>query len=394
MTDITLHNADPDAAKIGDLYAQSRGSMVEAMRFAVACGMSLILKQQSLAHGQWLPWLRANADVLGFKDRTANLLMKAATDPQLTADLMGNVDDATALAISRKVWGNATSRPKAPQCEQAGDVSKVETRIDTKGREQPAPKPPKADQLKLDLAPPRVIKPPRKTEVSPPLVHSDDDGYEEWECCDLCGCDPPELTERQFRHELIEFLKRRAFYHKLDAWSVANAFTKLGEAIDLAAASYNIDPAHVTAIDFTWSYLNPPDGTYRGGFVKEADQSGVALCVIMYYDAMTSNRALLNEAIELQGGWEVWRTKVWRGRPTISNLEFGQAQSEAIAWLRTNHPERAREIERGEERATEPETKPPSLAEPPPEMVECPKCHGTGNMDDDGIPEFLRRQSS
>ena len=33
-------------------------------------------------------------------------------------------------------------------------------------------------------------------------------------------------------------------------------------------------------------------------------------------------------------------------------------------------------------------------AEPPPEMVECPKCHGTGNMDDDGIPEFLRRQPS
>jgi len=139
---VTLHNADPDAAKIGDLYAQARGSMVEAMRFAAACGLSLIKKKQSLAHGQWLPWLEANADVLGFKDRTANLLMKAASDPQLTADLMGNVDDATALAISRRIWGNATSQPKAPKCEQTGDVSLSDTRTDSKGRKQPAHKPP------------------------------------------------------------------------------------------------------------------------------------------------------------------------------------------------------------------------------------------------------------
>ena len=73
---------------------------------------------------------------------------------------------------------------------------------------------------------------------------------------------------------------------------------------------------------------------------------------------------------------------------TIINMLLVEANKRAVESILSEEPTTAAE------RATEPETKPPSLAEPPPEMVECPKCHGTGNMDDDGIPEFLRRQSS
>jgi phage N-6-adenine-methyltransferase len=64
----------------------------------------LIAKKDGLEHGQWLPWLKANAEVLGFKDRAANLLMKwAAANPQLTADLDF---DTAAAASSRQLWGN------------------------------------------------------------------------------------------------------------------------------------------------------------------------------------------------------------------------------------------------------------------------------------------------
>jgi hypothetical protein len=60
-----------------------------------------------LAHGQWLPWLKANAEVLGFKaDRTARLLMRAAANRKLASDL----NEATAVALNRLLWGHADSR--------------------------------------------------------------------------------------------------------------------------------------------------------------------------------------------------------------------------------------------------------------------------------------------
>jgi hypothetical protein len=58
-------------------------------------------------YGTWLPWLAANADVLGFETRrTAAMLMKAASNGKLTSHL----DDATALGISRQLWGNNNVR--------------------------------------------------------------------------------------------------------------------------------------------------------------------------------------------------------------------------------------------------------------------------------------------
>ncbi|MDE5446478.1 DUF3102 domain-containing protein [Bradyrhizobium sp. CSA207] len=112
-TDIVKRgNTDPDATEIGELYARARGSMVDAVRQAIACGEKLIAKKKTFAHGHWSQWLQANAEVLGFGERTARMLMKAASNRQLASDL----DNTTALAISRKIWGHAQPQePKEPK---------------------------------------------------------------------------------------------------------------------------------------------------------------------------------------------------------------------------------------------------------------------------------------
>src|SRR6478735_1308023 len=72
---VTRGNTDPDATEIGKLYARARGSMVDAVRQAIACGEKLITKKKNFAHGHWNQWLQANAEILGFGERTARLLM-------------------------------------------------------------------------------------------------------------------------------------------------------------------------------------------------------------------------------------------------------------------------------------------------------------------------------
>ena len=96
-------NLDADAVAIGNLYRKACSSLVESANYYIAAGRALIEKKEELPHGEWLPWLKANADVLGFaSDRTAQLLMKQAANAKLTSDL----DEAGALQVSRKMWGN------------------------------------------------------------------------------------------------------------------------------------------------------------------------------------------------------------------------------------------------------------------------------------------------
>jgi hypothetical protein len=95
---------------IGDLFLQARATHVESVSYLFECGRRLQQKRESLKRGDWLPWLRANEQMLGFGERTAQLLMKAsATNPQLTSDL----PPAEAAAINRRIWGN--DRPRKPK---------------------------------------------------------------------------------------------------------------------------------------------------------------------------------------------------------------------------------------------------------------------------------------
>jgi N6-adenosine-specific RNA methylase IME4 len=105
---LTVIRPDKDAAEIGDLYRKAHGSLVESIRFAIACGKRLVLKKASLKHGEWLPWLRANADALGFDTPlTAQRLMKLAANTSLATHL----DEAGAVAISRQLWGHDDDDP-------------------------------------------------------------------------------------------------------------------------------------------------------------------------------------------------------------------------------------------------------------------------------------------
>jgi hypothetical protein len=70
-------------------------------------------KKDSMPYGEWVPWLRANADVLGFEHRTtASRLMKAAAVNDASTH---HLSEAEAIQINRKLWGNmaAASMPEA-----------------------------------------------------------------------------------------------------------------------------------------------------------------------------------------------------------------------------------------------------------------------------------------
>jgi hypothetical protein len=101
---------DDDAREIGDLYRRARGCAVKGVRYAIQAGSRLTDKKKSLAHGQWLPWLEANADVLGFDTpRTAQRLITAASK----YDVDVAFDEAP--LISREIWGNTQRKLPKPQ---------------------------------------------------------------------------------------------------------------------------------------------------------------------------------------------------------------------------------------------------------------------------------------
>jgi hypothetical protein len=99
---IKMRAGDKDAIAIGGLCVKAKTSMMESIGYLIEAGQRLIDKKASLEHGEWLPWLKANAKELGFSDRTARRLIEVAGNRTLTSVL----DETTALRISRHVWGN------------------------------------------------------------------------------------------------------------------------------------------------------------------------------------------------------------------------------------------------------------------------------------------------
>jgi len=93
---------DVDAVEIGRAYRKAGGSLVESVKWQIECGRRLAEKKESIGHGGWLPWLKDQADVLGFGGRTAQMLIKQCANTKLASDLT----PPEALAISRKTWGH------------------------------------------------------------------------------------------------------------------------------------------------------------------------------------------------------------------------------------------------------------------------------------------------
>jgi ParB family chromosome partitioning protein len=105
---------DRDAVEIGDLFCRGNQSIIDAARFHIECGKRLAAKKKELGHGSWLPWLKANANVLGFDDdRTARRLIagwkswrkRYQSDDAAYRALASDLNDrAQALQISRQIW--------------------------------------------------------------------------------------------------------------------------------------------------------------------------------------------------------------------------------------------------------------------------------------------------
>src|SRR5262249_28170123 len=64
-----------------------------------ACGKRLAAKKKSLKHGEWIPWLKENEGVLGFGERAAQMMMRAAN-----AKSTSGFNEA--VKVSRAIWGN------------------------------------------------------------------------------------------------------------------------------------------------------------------------------------------------------------------------------------------------------------------------------------------------
>ena len=100
-----LEIVDNDAIRIGDLYLQARNSFVGSVQRLIECGQALISKRETLEHGQWLPWLAANEQILGFKERAARRMIEAANRSPAT-----DLNEKDALQISRQIWGHVDSQ--------------------------------------------------------------------------------------------------------------------------------------------------------------------------------------------------------------------------------------------------------------------------------------------
>jgi phage N-6-adenine-methyltransferase len=98
-----LEGIDGDAQIIGELYRKAAKSAIESIRYAIECGRALTAKKSTLAHGDWLAWLKGNSEVLGFDTpRTAQRLMQLGANTTLTSLLT----ETTATKALLELWGN------------------------------------------------------------------------------------------------------------------------------------------------------------------------------------------------------------------------------------------------------------------------------------------------
>lgn len=106
MSDLALAEVvDNTAYDIGQLYLKGCACQVESIRYLHSAGMMLQAKKDQLPHGEWLPWLQANWDVLGFtSDRTARRLLALAK--RTPASDLDSLSEEAALEIGRTIWGH------------------------------------------------------------------------------------------------------------------------------------------------------------------------------------------------------------------------------------------------------------------------------------------------
>jgi hypothetical protein len=89
MQDLALPIATvPTVEQINLEYRLSQSKASEAVQHAVNCGLLLLQVKAGLAHGEWLPWLKAQQEsgAIEFSERTAQAYIRVASNPQRAAD--------------------------------------------------------------------------------------------------------------------------------------------------------------------------------------------------------------------------------------------------------------------------------------------------------------------
>jgi hypothetical protein len=115
-----LRTGDKDAIAIGNLCEKAKGSLVDAVKYLIEAGEKLTRKKAELNHGEWMPWLKENVDVLGFGHPTATRMMKAAGKYCAGATFT----ETEASQISKNIWGH-TKAGRKPRRRQVDGIEEV-----------------------------------------------------------------------------------------------------------------------------------------------------------------------------------------------------------------------------------------------------------------------------
>jgi hypothetical protein len=188
-----------EASEIGRLYQQAKTNFVDSVKLLIACGERLKAQKEKLSHGEWLPWLEANEDKLGFGDRTARRLIDAASRPFSTnRTLASNLDEDQALSISRQIWGHREPEPYSGKLTNPSLTKDLE--------EPPEPEPSLTrHESKATLTTPSFLKPvidipqPKKLDANPRR------------CMASCCPGGSEITGPWGRHDAQFFLDGKGF---------------------------------------------------------------------------------------------------------------------------------------------------------------------------------------
>jgi hypothetical protein len=116
-----------DAREIGVLFRRGRSSAIEGVKYLIEAGQRLAVIKKSKPHGEWLPWLRANEDVLGFGEDTAARLIKILTYSAPAR----NLTEEQARQITQKVWGHAARKSKTSSPKVKSHSGKGKRGIET-----------------------------------------------------------------------------------------------------------------------------------------------------------------------------------------------------------------------------------------------------------------------
>ena len=93
--------ADPKALEIGRIFRRGTAAQFETGKLLLERKAELKLER-----GKWLPWLEQHRDVLGFDRRTAQRLMKLASENASLTTLLLAMGADEIREINQDVWGN------------------------------------------------------------------------------------------------------------------------------------------------------------------------------------------------------------------------------------------------------------------------------------------------